>query len=96
MWKTVVGVVGDVKARGPAQPPRPEFYLPLMQIPDVAWTWIGRIARDPDARRRRRGDDHGDSQRGASARQHAAGVRDPHDGRRTATASWRRRASTRC
>ena len=41
-WKTVVGVVADVKSRGPAQPPRPEFYLPLMQIPDVAWTWIGR------------------------------------------------------
>lgn len=41
-WKTVVGVVPDVKARGPAQPSRPEFYLPMMQIPDVAWTWIGR------------------------------------------------------
>jgi predicted permease len=41
-WKTVVGVVADVKARGPALPARPEFYLPLMQIPDVAWTWIGR------------------------------------------------------
>jgi predicted permease len=42
MWKTVVGVVADVRSRGPAQPPRPEFYLPIMQIPDVAWTWIGR------------------------------------------------------
>jgi putative ABC transport system permease protein len=41
-WKTVIGVVGDIKARGPAQPARPEFYLPLMQIPDAAWTWIGR------------------------------------------------------
>ena len=41
-WKTVVGVVADVKARGPAQPARPEFYLPLMQIPDVAWGWTGR------------------------------------------------------
>jgi predicted permease len=41
-WKTVVGVVADVKSRGPAQPPRPEFYLPLMQIPDVAWGWMGR------------------------------------------------------
>jgi predicted permease len=40
--KTVVGVVADVKARGPAQPAQPEFYLPLMQIPDVAWTWTGR------------------------------------------------------
>jgi len=41
-WKTVVGVVADIKPRGPAQPARPEFYLPIMQIPDVAWTWIGR------------------------------------------------------
>jgi putative ABC transport system permease protein len=32
-WKTVVGVVADVKSRGPAEPSRPEFYLPLMQIP---------------------------------------------------------------
>jgi predicted permease len=42
MWKTVVGVVADVRSRGPAQPPQPEFYLPIAQIPDVAWTWIGR------------------------------------------------------
>jgi predicted permease len=41
-WKTVVGVVADVKARGPAEPARPEFYLPIMQIPDVAWSWTGR------------------------------------------------------
>jgi len=41
-WKTVVGVVADVKSRGPAEPSRPEFYLPLMQIPDAAWTWTGR------------------------------------------------------
>ena len=52
MWKTVVGVVGDVKGRGPAQAPRAEFYLPLMQVPDVAWTWFGRtltiLARGDD------------------------------------------------
>jgi putative ABC transport system permease protein len=41
-WKTVVGVVADIKTRGPAQPAQPEFYLPLMQIPDAAWTWTGR------------------------------------------------------
>ncbi len=41
-WKTVIGVVADVKSRGPAQPARPEFFLPINQIPDVAWTWIGR------------------------------------------------------
>jgi ABC-type antimicrobial peptide transport system permease subunit len=38
----VVGVVADVKSRGPAQTPQPEFFLPLAQIPDVAWTWTGR------------------------------------------------------
>jgi predicted permease len=41
-FKTVVGVVGDVRARGPAQAAQAEFYLPLMQIPDVAWGWIAR------------------------------------------------------
>ena len=25
---------------GPAQPPSPEFYLPVAQIPDVAWSWV--------------------------------------------------------
>jgi putative ABC transport system permease protein len=41
-WKTIVGVVADVKSRGPAEATAPEFYLPITQIPDVAWTWIGR------------------------------------------------------
>ena len=41
-YKTVVGVVADVKSSGPAQPPQPEFFLPLMQIPNAAWTWTGR------------------------------------------------------
>ena len=45
----MVGVVADIKSRGPAKPPRPEFYLPLMQIPDVAWTWTGERC-DRDAR----------------------------------------------
>jgi putative ABC transport system permease protein len=40
VWKTVVGVVADVRAQGPAQPPSPEFYLPVTQIPDAAWTWM--------------------------------------------------------
>jgi predicted permease len=39
-WKIVVGVVADVRARGPATPPVAEFYLPVNQIPDVAWTWV--------------------------------------------------------
>ena len=41
-FKTVVGVVGDMRSRGPAQPPQPEFFLPIHQVPDVAWTWIQR------------------------------------------------------
>jgi putative ABC transport system permease protein len=41
-WKTVVGVVADVKSSGPAPPLQAEFYLPLAQIPDAAWTWTGR------------------------------------------------------
>jgi predicted permease len=51
-WKTVVGVVPDVYARGPAQAPLPEFYLPVRQLPDPAWTWVGRtlsiVARGGD------------------------------------------------
>jgi putative ABC transport system permease protein len=41
-WKTVVGVVGDVRKRGPEQPALPDFYLPIDQAPEVAWTWIER------------------------------------------------------
>ena len=42
MWKSVVGVVADVRGRGPAEAPRAEFYLPLTQVPDAAWNWVGR------------------------------------------------------
>ena len=38
--KLIVGVAGDVRSRGPAVAPRPEFYLPLMQAPDAAWNWF--------------------------------------------------------
>src|SRR4051812_12028699 len=38
-FKTIVGVAGDIRSRGPAIAPRPEFYLPLAQTPDIAWTW---------------------------------------------------------
>jgi putative ABC transport system permease protein len=38
--KVVVGVAGDIRSRGPAVAPRPEFYLPLTQAPDVAWNWF--------------------------------------------------------
>jgi putative ABC transport system permease protein len=37
--KTIVGIAGDMRSRGPAIAPRPEFYLPLAQTPDVAWSW---------------------------------------------------------
>ncbi|MFP5379174.1 MAG: ABC transporter permease, partial [Vicinamibacteria bacterium] len=40
MWKTVIGVVADVRSRGPAGDVRPEFYIPVAQVPDVAWSWI--------------------------------------------------------
>ncbi len=41
-YKTIVGVAGDVRSRGPGEAPSPEFYLPAAQVPDVAWTWIQR------------------------------------------------------
>jgi putative ABC transport system permease protein len=41
-WKTVVGVVGDVRSGGPTREPGPEFYLPLGQVPAEAWDWIQR------------------------------------------------------
>jgi putative ABC transport system permease protein len=39
VWKTVVGVVEDVRTAGPAGEVRPEFYLPLDQAPDASWRW---------------------------------------------------------
>ena len=41
-YKIVVGVAGDVRSRGPATPPEPEFYLPLPQAPVDAWNWTQR------------------------------------------------------
>jgi putative ABC transport system permease protein len=41
-WKTVVGVVRDVRSAGPAQDPRPEFYIPIQQVPPEAWDWVRR------------------------------------------------------
>jgi putative ABC transport system permease protein len=41
-WKTVVGVVSDVRAQDMSQPADPEFYLPLAQTPHAAWDWIQR------------------------------------------------------
>ena len=53
--KTIVGIAGDIRSRGPALPPGPEFYLPLAQVPDVAWSWfrtlyiVARTPGDPSA-----------------------------------------------
>lgn len=41
-WKTVIGVAADVHSDGPALAVAPEFYLPVAQAPDQAWTWIQR------------------------------------------------------
>ena len=41
-YKIVVGVAGNVRSRGPATPPEPEFYLPLPQAPVDAWNWTQR------------------------------------------------------
>jgi len=41
-WKTVIGVVGDVRSRGLGGEIEPEFYLPIAQAPPAAWEWIQR------------------------------------------------------
>jgi predicted permease len=40
--KTVVGVAGDVRSRGPSEDVYPEFYLPVAQAPEASWDWIQR------------------------------------------------------
>jgi putative ABC transport system permease protein len=42
VWHEVIGVVGDVRARGLDQQVLPEFYLPVAQMPPSAWDWLGR------------------------------------------------------
>ena len=56
-WRTVVGVVGDVRADGPTAGLQPQFYIPLDQMPVEAWDWTGRamtviarVDREDDAR----------------------------------------------
>jgi predicted permease len=41
-WKTVVGIVEDVRSRGLGAEVQPEFYLPMDQAPPAAWDWIQR------------------------------------------------------
>jgi len=41
LWKTIVGVVQDVRWSGVmAGAASPEFYLPVEQAPEAAWTWL--------------------------------------------------------
>jgi putative ABC transport system permease protein len=40
--KTVIGVVADVRWRGPAGAIDPEFYQPLAQLNEMAWGWTRR------------------------------------------------------
>ncbi len=42
LWKVVVGVAADVRYRGAAGEPAPEFYLPVAQSPGGAWDWLQR------------------------------------------------------
>jgi putative ABC transport system permease protein len=42
VWHEVVGVVADVRAWGLDHDVRPEFYIPIAQMPPSAWDWIGR------------------------------------------------------
>ncbi|MEO7966659.1 MAG: ABC transporter permease [Gemmatimonadaceae bacterium] len=58
-WKTVVGVVGDVRSDGPTAELQPEFYIPLDQMPNEAWDWthrtmtvVARVDVEDDARER--------------------------------------------
>jgi predicted permease len=41
-WKTVVGVVADVRAHGVGRDAPSEFYLPMAQAPEAAWRWLDR------------------------------------------------------
>jgi predicted permease len=46
-WRTVVGVVGDIRHSGPAAPPRPEVYQPASQRSFPFMAFVVRTAGDP-------------------------------------------------
>jgi hypothetical protein len=48
-WRTIVGVVGDVRAQSLARPPQPAFYVPLDQEPAEGVTVVARAAASPAA-----------------------------------------------
>jgi hypothetical protein len=58
LWRTVVGIVGNVRHRGLAETARPEMYLPHAQffetapdsvVPVRAMTLTMRVRGDPEA-----------------------------------------------
>jgi predicted permease len=48
-WMTIVGVVGDIRHRGPASPPRAEFYQPHTQRSFSFMAFVVRTTHDPAA-----------------------------------------------
>ena len=46
-WLTVVGVVGDVKHRSPAELPQPQLYLPHYQVPLIFSSLVARTQVPP-------------------------------------------------
>jgi putative ABC transport system permease protein len=48
-WRTVVGVVGDIRHLGPGVPPRPEVYQPAAQRSFPFMAFVVRTAADPYA-----------------------------------------------
>ena len=48
-WRTIVGIVGDVRHQALALPPTMQMYLPEAQLPDAGLTLVVRAAGDPAA-----------------------------------------------
>jgi predicted permease len=46
-WRTIVGVVGDVRERGLAEPARPDVYVPAGQSPSSSMSLVVRTVGDP-------------------------------------------------
>ena len=48
-WMTIIGVVADIRHRGPSAPPRPEFYQPTTQRSFSFMAFVVRTRHDPAA-----------------------------------------------
>jgi predicted permease len=46
-WSTIVGIVGDVHHRGLDQPVKPEFYIPVLQVPYSSMILAVRSGQNP-------------------------------------------------